>query len=388
MKQTKKSGFTLVETLICIAVIALLALGTGTLLANGSGILRSSVFSSDSATLSGTLNAALTDLLRSSTLSGDSSAQAADGAAYVTAQDGASCVFTGSGLNFAAKNAHFSWAGDGILKVVSSDGGTNAVLNTGAYPELKIENFTCLWDGGSVLKVSYDIIGGTETKSVKDYVIRLLNVTSGEDPASAAEQVRLSATELGVYYPSAAGKNNWRSANYWNNDRTWDFILKKYPDWMDEVVRESSVLPLMPDSVIDAIVQRTIADYPSVFTQSNAGTLKSSIEAVIADEIYLVPYYMQGTAQYSAFVNGRDDYVRDVAVYFVTQTDADALRSGSGTHKATCMVYYGGHWYFHYGSYHIYRKIITPTTVFGNLSTTTSDEMLTMLQGTGWYRLS
>lgn len=374
------------ETLLCIAIVALLALGTGSLIANATGIFRSSVFTSDSASLSGTLNAALTDLLRTSSLS-PASGGAPENAAYISGTDGKSYFFSGTGLNFNAEKAYFSWDG-GILKAVSSDGTAREIVNSGSYPNLAVASFSCTYDGVSVLKISYDVTGAGGTKSVRGYAVKLLNTAAAVSALADAERVRVSAVSLAVWYPSPNSSNNWKSANYWNNAKTWDFILRKYPYRLGDVIVKSSIRPLMPESVIDAVVQKTIADYPSVFTQSNAVSLKSSIEGIVSSEVYLVPYFMQGTAQTSAVVNGIDDWVRKVAVCLVTESDAQAIRSGSLTHAATALVYYDGHWYFHYGNYHPYQKTIVPNAVFGNLAAAADEQMLSMLQGVGWYFLA
>lgn len=142
MKRTRaNAGYTLIELLVTIVIIVLLTLGIGAGMNVGARVYRDSIFQSNSAMLADTVNTSLEDVLRYSKNAGT-----ADG----------KLVFTNT--EFGIQDGYFQLS-DGILQIYNPMNDSSVELvNTGAYPQLKISDFSISYvSEGGYYKVSYKI---------------------------------------------------------------------------------------------------------------------------------------------------------------------------------------------------------------------------------------
>ena len=359
MRAKEKGGFTLVETLVCVGIVALLAVGAGTLLNGSSHIYRSSVFESDSTTLSGTLNTALSDLLCCADLS---PAQPSGNGIYIENAGKQAYTFSSTSLNYPLSRAHFALSGNGILQAVSGSGDIYEVVNTGAYPNLKVTGFSCNYDGGSFLKISYSITGkngGTGTREVKDYTVRLLNRDSCDSATAEAEKlIRDTNTYLAgnsfPYLSNASLYSVWQAKKI-----TADYI------------RSADMASVLKSSDIAGIANACARKYG--LTDADRANVVRGLQRLPGNYPYLAPYYCQGS--------------REVIAYFINQGGRDALCSTS-CHASTCLLRYEKQWYFYYGNFNYYSKTLDPDYVLAGLYHKSSGQIQQFLNGDGWYVIS
>lgn len=184
MKRLKsKAGFTLMELLATMLILALL--GSAILYSIGAGtrIYQESIFESHSALLADTLNNSLSDILRNST-----NVRPNDG----TLEDattgnllGSEQTFVFSNSNYAAQNAYIQPVG-GYLMIKGLNGSEDMLVNTGAYPDLKVRDLTIKYEAegtsggnkyGGYFEITYTIFSTQNNKLTREVktVVRLLN---------------------------------------------------------------------------------------------------------------------------------------------------------------------------------------------------------------------
>lgn len=356
MEKHKKGGFTLIETVICIGIVTLLAIGAGTLLNSSSDLYRRSVFESDSTTLTGTLNTALSDLLRCADLS---PAEPAGGGIYIGGGMGRNYAFSSSGLNYPVSRAHFALSADGVLQAVSDSGETYEVVNAGAYPNLKVSGFSCAYDGGSALKISYTVSGGktaSETRSVQNYTVRLLN---GDLRDSATETAEKLAGDTGAYLAGCGISSPDNASLYgaWHAQG----IAGNY-------IRDADLSAVLKNRDFIAIADACARK--NGLTDPDRASVLRGLQTLPADNPYLAPYYCPAS--------------RETVVCFVSREDRRAL-CGTSDHASTCLLRYEHQWYFYYGNFDRSSKTVVPGDVLENFRSLSSAQISQMLNGDGWY---
>ncbi len=185
-KLKHKSGFTLMEMLVSITVLVLLVMGIGTSMDSGLQVYKTSMFQSNSGTLSGIINTSLGDILR----------YAEDIKPLEQAVDNIEFVFTNP--EFGVVDAYFSIDdaenAKGVLQLKQVNKETIVdLVNRGAYPDLEVTNFKITYvapgseavknDGttttlrGGYFKVYYEIHSTLNNQDIRkvETIVRLLN---------------------------------------------------------------------------------------------------------------------------------------------------------------------------------------------------------------------
>ena len=188
MKKIKKNaGFTLMELICTLLILVLLVMGIGVGMDTGSRIYRDATFEADSATLSGILNTTVGDVLRYCMVTKTEGLRnLPDG---MTTAD---LPYVYTNLEYGVRRAYFNYAelgGTSILSMVNlktgnADAITTYLVNTGAYPELKIENFVVHYEPrkdagveGGYFSVSYEIVSKTDPTKTREVemIVRHMN---------------------------------------------------------------------------------------------------------------------------------------------------------------------------------------------------------------------
>lgn len=200
MKKMKKvlhsqSGFTLVEMLVTVAILAILVVAMSTGMNTAMRVYKESIFQSNSASLAGMMNTTLGDMLRySSDVYEKETVTEADGSTktvykldaqkLVGVVDSGNSDFLFSNMEYGAKHAYiFVDSTNGTVRIKNAVGEqVRDILNTGAYPDLKIEavvdadgKWITYRDG--VFTITYAIVSteNSEYRRSETTVVRLLN---------------------------------------------------------------------------------------------------------------------------------------------------------------------------------------------------------------------
>ena len=170
-KRRSKKGFTFVETLVCVLIIALLSAVTLTGIRAAWSAHENALFESESEILANTINTALGDVLHYSVY--ESTSKGTDGIVNISNQNYG--ILHGSIL--LGDDGHF------YIKVAQPKNATRLVLiSDGAYTNIKVKDFTMYFNNYNgtadvdwAYHGSYTLVGsGGQTKKV-DFVIRPIN---------------------------------------------------------------------------------------------------------------------------------------------------------------------------------------------------------------------
>jgi len=149
-----RRGFTLMEMLAAILVLALITAGIAVMLRSAMGTHSSARFESTSAALVSSLNTALCDLGRYGAVTADGSATDAVSRANGITADG----FRISSDRWAVADAQFTLDGDGALQLSGGDGTAAALIAASAYGGCVLTDFTAVYDADAkTLTFSYTV---------------------------------------------------------------------------------------------------------------------------------------------------------------------------------------------------------------------------------------
>lgn len=171
MKKLKqKGGFTLIEMLVCVLIMAILAVGMGTGITTAMRVYRDAVFCADSSSAAYNLNETMSDLLRYST----------DIDPHATPAGGASEVVTFTNYNYGAEHVYLTADTDtGSIRMRSLMGTSEReIINLGAYPELKVTDMNIVYnETEAYFTISYKIqsVPYPEKVSPVECTVRVLN---------------------------------------------------------------------------------------------------------------------------------------------------------------------------------------------------------------------
>lgn len=189
-KLTSKGGFTLIEMLATLLILVFLVLGIGTGMDSALRIYDEARFESNSAAMANIVNTSLGDILRYSenlTTPGDEGFLDSSN----TKVPDVEFVFTN--YEYAVRDAYFSLKNssnttDGILRMRNlRDGNVIELVNTGAYPDLKIGNFNITYNAkgsddngnpiGGYFDVTYKVYSTKDESLTRDvsYIVRCMN---------------------------------------------------------------------------------------------------------------------------------------------------------------------------------------------------------------------
>lgn len=190
-KLRKKCGMTLMEMLASLLVLTLLVTAMGTGMDSAGRIYREAAFASDSAALATIVNTALGDVLR---YAEDIRVPEAVDAAGNPVDEAVGFVFSNQdyGLRdvyFQTKTGDDDTGGILTLRSLRLEAGSRsiqetALVNSGAYPNLEITNFTASYVApgyagkrGGYFTITYTIRNCTEPSQSREEktVVRLLN---------------------------------------------------------------------------------------------------------------------------------------------------------------------------------------------------------------------
>ena len=192
-KRRGKAGFTLVEMLASVLILALLVVGMGSGMSAAVRVYRDSIFESDSASLAAMLNNSLSDLLR---YAEDLVTADKNGGPFLdragmplpTGDSPGAVNFVFSNLEYGVQQAYFytptqedgTVGGPLQLKTLTDTIPTD-LLNQGAYPALQVGDFTIEYDAPQELfRISYTISSTSDLGKTHDVqcTVRLLNPPS------------------------------------------------------------------------------------------------------------------------------------------------------------------------------------------------------------------
>lgn len=190
MKKLKnKAGFTLIELLVSLAIMVILVMGIGTGMDAGARVYKDSVFQSDSSSLEGILNTTLGDLLRYSENVIKNTGDPIPENKGNPLPSNIDFIFTS--FDFGVKNAYFPDIDNTVkLRALHNFPGAKTevdLINTGAYPDLKITNFKATYfplfvddpdnKHGGYFEITYTIqsVQDAKLKRNVEYVVRLMN---------------------------------------------------------------------------------------------------------------------------------------------------------------------------------------------------------------------
>lgn len=193
----KKSGFTMVEMLASLLILALMAAGMSGGMSAALNVYQDSVFESDSTSMAATVNTALEDLLRYSErmkLAADQSGghfRTLSGLTLPAGEEAGAVNFVFTNLEYALVDAYFftptndQGEPSGVIQLKTlGDDTPRDLLNKGAYPNLEISNLNVKYDtDNQVYLISYKIYSTLDTELTKDgkCTVRLLNPLEEED---------------------------------------------------------------------------------------------------------------------------------------------------------------------------------------------------------------
>lgn len=199
MKKLKsKAGMTLMEIMVSLLIMTLLVVGMGTGMTTGMRVYNDAAFEAESASLAGILNTALGDVLRYAEV--QTIGDPIENGGNITQ----SFVFTN--LEYGVRDVYFVTSaseegGQAFLKLKSSSGAETDLINTGAYPDLSIQDFSIQYcppaspgtsvtytltfgDGTSIstteggfFHISYDVVSLSDTDKTHhaETIVRLMN---------------------------------------------------------------------------------------------------------------------------------------------------------------------------------------------------------------------
>lgn len=197
MKKLKqKSGFSLMELLVALAVFTLLSVGIITGMKAGFKVYKESTFLSDSSSLAGIIHTTMGDMLRYSVDVQKNTGSFPNYNGDNLGPDVVEFVFTSD--DYGLQAAYFPKAGAGtsdggqIFLRNLNDSSVADLVNSGAYPNLKVSDLKVDYvpsktpkpDGsqrGGYFNITYKITDLTDSTLTESYthVVRLMN----DDPA-------------------------------------------------------------------------------------------------------------------------------------------------------------------------------------------------------------
>ena len=190
-KIASKSGFTLIEMLATLLILVFLILGIDTGMDSAVRVYDEAKFEANSASMANIVNTSLGDILRYS----DNLTVAEENTSF---KDSAGTIvpnveFVFTNYEYGVRDAYFSLKDsankeDGILRMRNLENGNVVELvNTGAYPDLKIGNFEITYlakstgdDGnptGGYFAIEYDVYSTKDESLTRhvEYIIRCMN---------------------------------------------------------------------------------------------------------------------------------------------------------------------------------------------------------------------
>jgi|GEM_PF-3204989 len=166
--------------------------------------------------------------------------------------------------------------------------------------------------------------GGTYTIEVKDD--GTLTVTCSKHGETEISEAAIAVKDLIEAFNKAKETlSGWAAEN---NDQ----IMKKFLEDAGNkaFMKTLSAGKVLSESQITAAVEKLAAD--KSLTEAQKTSVIKSVQALAADQTtVLVPYYASTS--------------KAVITYITTKENAEALESGSGTHKPTSLICYNGTWY-------------------------------------------
>lgn len=177
-KRRNQKGFTLVETLVCILIIALLSAVTLTGIRTAWSVHEDALFESESEILANTINSALGDILHYSS--------------YDSSSTGTSSVVLFTNQNYGILRGNIGvdrTTGRFFVKVTDTTNATKRVLiNEKAYTNIKVKDFTMYFNNYNGLdnvdytyNGSYTLVGPSGQEKKIDFVFRPVNGTTRSD---------------------------------------------------------------------------------------------------------------------------------------------------------------------------------------------------------------
>ncbi len=157
-----KRGFTIVEMLAALLIVALLGAMIATGISVGAKVYRESVFLSESAILKSTINTTFSDVLRYATV-------------VETDEEGNVLAFNSANYNISGGSIALSEDGRLIYYEFSGDT-AHELVNRGAYTSLTLGEFTLTYDAGTgVFTGSYAMqLGSSEVSRTAEFSFRTI----------------------------------------------------------------------------------------------------------------------------------------------------------------------------------------------------------------------
>ena len=193
----KKSGFTMVEMLASLLILALMAAGMSGGMSAALNVYQDSVFESDSTSMAATVNTALEDLLRYSErmkLAKDQPGEhfrTFSGLTLPADDEPGAVNFVFTNLEYALVDAYFftptndQGEPSGVIQLKTlGDDTPRDLVNKGAYPNLEISNLNVKYDtDNQVYLISYKIYSTLDAELTKEgkCTVRLLNPLEEEE---------------------------------------------------------------------------------------------------------------------------------------------------------------------------------------------------------------
>lgn len=193
----KKSGFTMVEMLASLLILALMAAGMSGGMSAALNVYQDSVFESDSTSMAATVNTALSDLLRYSERMKLAEDQPGDhfrtlsGLTLPAGEEAGAVDFVFTNLEYALVDAYFytpasdQGTSSGVIQLKTlGDDTPRDLLNKGAYPNMEITGLNVEYDSTvQVYRISYKICSTLDPELTKDgkCTVRLLNPLEEEE---------------------------------------------------------------------------------------------------------------------------------------------------------------------------------------------------------------
>lgn len=158
MKKLNKSGLTLMETLVALLILVMLVLAMDYCTNSAMGVFKEATFTADSATLSGILNTSLADVLR-----------------YSEEVEATEDRVTFTNYDYGVRGVYLNISGDVIRMTSPEDDLSRFLVNTGAYPNLKVLDFSVNYNADKdFYKIGYTIQNSEDANLSRhvDYVVR------------------------------------------------------------------------------------------------------------------------------------------------------------------------------------------------------------------------
>ena len=174
MKKLKsKAGLTLVETIVSLLILVFMVIGMGPSMDTAAHIYKDANFEADSSMLSSIVNNAMGDVLRFAEKIDTTDMNGRD------LPEDIPFVFTS--YDYRIQDGYFCLPTDetGILQMKNLRNGSSIdLVNTGAYPDLKVSNLAIVYDQRKgVFTITYQISSISDTSNVRDitYIVRRLS---------------------------------------------------------------------------------------------------------------------------------------------------------------------------------------------------------------------